>query len=277
VIAALVAVVAMAAVGIAIAATSDGAGDRADATGSPARTSSPEALVPTPPATPSDLDARTKPFAVKLRWAPDTSAGQIEGYTLYRNGFEVGTVMGDGPGRFVDDEVLPLVRYQYAVAAFGQDGVASEPVEVRVKTPAASLAEARLEGTFNVKIHVVSSFGYTSGGGGSTGGWTFTPKCKRGACGVKVSRVFRGSAGVTMERRSATYRAQGSGRLGVRCGGTPSTSTYTIQLRVVKADTVDGEWHAVAVGGSLVHREAAQLGCVAGGANLALSARLIDL
>jgi len=264
------------AIGIALVATGDadepGQGELA---ASP--TDSPQALVPQPPATPSDLGARAEPLAVELRWSADTTAGPIEGFTIYRNGTEIGTVAGLASGRFVDDDALPLVRYVYSVAAFGQDAIASEPAEVRVRTPAAPLSDARLEGTFDVKLREVSTFGYTTSGGDTTGGWTFTPRCGRGSCDVKVAQVFRGSRSVTMERRSARYRARGSGQLGVRCGGTPSTSTFTIDVEVTKAKTVDGAWHAVAIAGTFTHREAAQLGCVAGGAELELAGRLVDL
>jgi hypothetical protein len=269
-------VVVVAIVGIGIALSQDGdddAGEEPTATAS----TSPEALVPAPPATPVDLDARAKPFAVTLRWSPDPSAGAIEGYTVYRNGSEIGTVTGDGPGTFVDDDAVPLIRSTYAVAAFGQDDVASEPAEVRVKTPPGPLSLARLEGTFNVKIQQTSAFGYTSTRPNSTGGWTFSPRCKRGACDVKVAAVFRGSSSVAMERRSATYRANGTAKLGVRCSGTPSTSTYSLEVEVVKANTVEGVWHAVTIEGTFVHREAAQLGCVAGGADAAFTGKLVDL
>ena len=269
-------VVVVAIVGIGIALSQDGEDDARQQPTATASTS-PEALVPSPPATPVDLEARAKPFAVTLRWSPDASAGAIEGYTVYRNGSEIGTVPGDGPGTFVDDDAVPLVRSTYAVAAFGQDDVASEPAEVRVKTPPGPLSLARLEGTFNVKIRQTSSYGYTSTRPNSTGGWTFSPRCKRGACDVKVAAVFRGSSGVAMERRSATYRANGTAKLGVRCSGTPSTSTYTLEVEVVKANTVEGVWHAVTIEGTFVHREAAQLGCVAGGADAAFTGKLIDL
>jgi hypothetical protein len=146
-----------------------------------------------------------------------------------------------------------------------------------VKTPAAPLADARLEGTFNVKLTAVSSFGYVSGVGNSTGGWTFAPRCKRDACDVKVAHVFRGSAPLSMAQRFASYRGQGSGQLGIRCGGTRSTSTYTIEITVTKAKTIEGVWHAVAFDGTFVHREAAQLGCVSGGAKLKLAGKLVNL
>ena len=274
---ALVVALALVAVGIFLQVTAD-EGDGATATGAgPSPTSEPEPLVPTPPAAPTALDAEAGAFSVALRWTADDSAGPIEGYTVYRNGTEVGTVGADETPGFTDDRVLPLVRYTYAVAAFGQDGVASEPTELRVETPAAPLADARLEGTFDVRIDERSTFGYTSTGGDTTGGWTFTPRCERGACDVKVDQVFRGSASVVMTQRSASYRAQGTAELGVKCGGTPSTSTYTIALDIVRAKTVDGAWRAVKIEGTFAHREAPQLGCVAGGADLAFSGTLVDL
>jgi hypothetical protein len=276
---ALVVALALVGIGVALQMTADDGpeGGSAAASVRASTTAEPEPLVPTPPAAPTGLDARTKPFAVALRWSPDTSAGPIEGYTVYRNGTEIATVSESEGARFTDGDVIPLVRYTYAVAAFGEDDVASEPAELRVRTPAAPMSFARLEGTFDVRIDEVSTFGYTSTGGDTTGGWAFTPKCKRGSCDVKVARVFRGSASVTMSRRGASYRAQGTAKLGVKCGGTPSTSTYTIALDVVKARTVEGVWHAVAIEGTFTHREAPQLGCVAGGADLAFTGRLVDL
>ena len=255
------------------------AGDDGAAPTSPFATSPgpPDPLAPIPPAAPVALEARAAPFAVELRWSPDPSGGPIERYIVYRNGREIGSVDGDDPRRFVDGSTLPRLRYVYAVAAIGGDDLASEATELRVTTPSGPVASARLEGTFAVKIDERATFGYRTSGGDASGGWTFTPRCDEGACDVKVARIFRRARGVVMDRRAATYRARGTGQLGVKCAGSPSTSTYRIELRVVKANTVEGVWRAVRIDGTFVHREAAQRGCVAGGADLAFTGKLVAL
>jgi hypothetical protein len=63
----------------------------------------------------------------------------------------------------------------------------------------------------------------------------------------------------------------------VKCSGTRIASRYDIQMRVVAANTVEGEWLAVRIEGTFAHREPAQLGCVSGGAELAFTGKLVDL
>jgi hypothetical protein len=271
------AIVILVLVAFGIALVQDSSSDDASVSAVNGSSVSPQPLVPAPPAAPIGVEASAKPFAVVLRWSPDGSAGPIEGYTIYRNGREIGTVTGDGAGRFVDDETLPRLTYVYAVAAFGEDELASEPTEIRVTTPTGPVAAARVEGTFAVKIDERSTFGYATSGGDASGGWTFTPRCDEGPCDVKVDRILRKASTVMLERRSARYRATGRAELGVKCSGTRIASRYDIQMRVVDAKTVEGEWLAVRIEGTFVHREAAQRGCVAGGAELAFTGKLVDL
>ncbi len=253
-----------------------GAGPGTTRSVEPGVTIPPTSAAPLAPASPRRLRVDADPFRVELRWRPGTGGGDVAGYTVWRDGAEVAAVGDPGAGRFVDEDVVPLTRYRYVVIAEGPDtALTSVPVDVKVKTPAAPLADARLEGSFDVRLTRTSSFGYATGGGrgSSTGGWTFHPSCKRGSCDGKVSRILRGVAPTSLERNGDTYRGSGRARFGIRCRRNPSTSTYTVVIRVVKARVVDGgssggEWRATAIAGTLQHREAPQLGCVASGANL---------
>jgi hypothetical protein len=267
---AVVVVLVVAAIAVAVAPGSDD--DEPAASPSP----TPTEFV-APPATPLELEATAGAFEVELQWEPDPDGGEVAGYTVYRDGREIATVGNDFPGHYVDDEVAPELRYRYAVAAFGPTDLASDPAEVRVRTESAPLGAARVEGTFAVRLDERSTFGYRETSGDVSGGWRFQPTCRRGSCDVVVKQVFRGSAPIEMEQRGASYRAHGAASLGVRCGGVPSRSTYVVELRVTGAETVDDVWRAVTIEGRLRHREAPQRGCVAGGADLTIDGRLVDV
>jgi hypothetical protein len=72
----------------------------------------------TPPSAPTGLVATaTAPDRVQLSWSapPETD---VAGYTIYRDGAEVGTVSGAANTTFEDGTVSPETTYSYAVDAF---------------------------------------------------------------------------------------------------------------------------------------------------------------
>jgi hypothetical protein len=70
-------------------------------------------------------------------------------------------------------------------------------------------------------------------------------------------------------------RASAGGRFTTECDDKPSSSTVTIELKVVKADSVGGDWRATRLAGRLIHSELAQGSCVPSAATLSFTARLL--
>ena len=133
---------------------------------------SPEDEVPAPLEAPGAFAADAQPFQVELTWTANPTA---EGYTLFRDGEKLDTVPGD-QASFVDGTVLPLERATYEIEAFA-GSVTSEQGSVTVRTPAAPLGAARLEGSFRVIAHDTRNFGFIAFKGDFRTGWRFRPTC----------------------------------------------------------------------------------------------------
>ena len=221
-------------------------------------------------AVPQDLDTSPRSFSVTLRWT--VSEGSLEALVLYRDGKRLATV-GPSTSTFVDDTVLPAVRYRYQIESVSE-GERSPKEAVSVKTPAAPAAMARLDGTYAIDANATSAFGYQGSPEDFSTGWRFRPVCKRGRCKVNWKDAQGlGLAGI-LERTGARYEGTGTARLAT-CGNVRSTGTFTLRLEVVRAASVRGAWRATKLVGTFVERSPAQLGCVASGANYDISATLI--
>lgn len=221
-------------------------------------------------AAPAELAAEVNPFKVVLSWAavPDAT-----GYGIERDGVPIGSSTA---ARYVDDTALPDQRYDYAVVAEGPES-ASVPALLEVATPRASPGLARLDGLFNVRMKERSHHGLTLGKGGKrfTAAWRFVPGCERGACAVRwTDRSTRGLA-AELKRGGARYRGSVFGRFGGSCGGTITTATVTVDLRVVGARAEGDEWIADELVGTFTSRSASQLGCVSAGVVYGFTAKLV--
>ena len=90
----------------------------------------------TPPTQPMNLTATAvNSNQVSLKWTASTSAVGIAGYTVLRNGNQVGTVTGTS---FVDSTVSPSTTYSYTVQAVDTEGLtsaASSPATVTTPAP----------------------------------------------------------------------------------------------------------------------------------------------
>jgi hypothetical protein len=51
-------------------------------------------------------------------------------------------------------------------------------------------------------------------------------------------------------------------------------TSVSIRIEVTRAAIVDGEWGATKIAGTMTHREAAQLGCVASGTDFTVAGTL---
>jgi hypothetical protein len=221
-------------------------------------------------APPSSVEASARPFAVMLRWAaPEGEADQL---VVYRGGDRLATLEPNRT-RFVDDSVLPAVRYVYVIeAVLDGDAVKSDPV--RVKTQPAPLGMARLEGTFTVDLRDTSHYGFSSFPGDIQSGWRFKPKCHRGACDVTWKDAQGVALAGVLKNTGARYEGTATTRL-ASCGDLRGSGTVAVRIEVVKARSVRDAWRATKIVGTFVERFPAQLGCVASGADYQVTGTLI--
>jgi hypothetical protein len=225
----------------------------------------PPALVP-----PTSVEASARPFAVTLRWAaPEGEAARL---VVYRDGDRLAPLE---PNRtaFVDDSVLPAVRYTYVIEAVA-DGKALKSDPIRVRTPPAPLGMARLDGTFTVDLRDTSHYGFSSFPGDIQSGWRFKPKCHRGACDVTWKDAQGVALAGVLENTGPRYEGTATTRL-ASCGDLRGSGTVTVRIEVVKAGSVRDAWRATRIVGTFVERFPAQLGCVASGADYHVTGTLI--
>ena len=221
-------------------------------------------------APPTSVEASARPFAVTLRWA--APEGEADRLVVYRDGKRLASVEPNQTA-FVDDSVLPAVRYTFVVEAFAKGETAkSEPI--RVKTPPAPLGMARLDGTFTVDLEDTSHFGFSSFPGDIQSGWRFKPTCHRGACDVRWKDAQGVALAGMLENTGVRYEGTATTRL-ASCGDLRGSGTVTVEIEVVKAATVRDAWRATKIVGTFVERFPAQLGCVASGADYQVTGTLI--
>jgi hypothetical protein len=234
---------------------------------SSAASASPVAPVKAPRA----VKARSTASSVLLTWK---SAEGGEGYEIriLRDGSEVAREPADAR-RFVDEDLAPGTGYTYLLQTHTSDGRASDDVEVSARTETPPISAARLADVFDVRLKLESSYGFSDLPGSQTAGWRFRPGCGTGACDVTLSDTYGGGMkALELERDGGRYTGSGSGRVGYECRGTPTTSGYTVELRVVKAAVINGVWRATKLEGTHRITNAPQLGCRSGGITMSLTA-----
>jgi hypothetical protein len=262
--------VVLAIVAVAVVVSQGGSdGDQAAGDASPTSVS-PSAAAP--PTAPGAVKAAPAAFKVVVSWAP--SSGDVAGYRLYRDG-DVLDEVDPNVRRFTDDTVVPNSRYRYQVAAFTDAGESSDRSDVSVKTPAASLALARVQGTFNAKLHLTSSFGVNlTGNGPGTLGLRLTPVCGHGPCNVTLDVIGLKVEHFILRQAAATYSGTGTNRSAFTCSGTPTTASFAVTFTVTGAKPLKDEWRASKLEGTIVERSASQLGCVSSGIDYSFTATL---
>jgi hypothetical protein len=221
-------------------------------------------------APPTSVEASVRPFAVRVRWA--ATEGEADRLVVYRDGDRLAPLEPDRTG-FVDDSVLPAVRYTYVIEAV-LDGKASKSDPIRVKTPPAPLGMARLDGTFTVDLRDTSHYGFSSFPGDIQSGWRFKPKCRRGVCDVTWKDAQGVALAGVLKNTGPRYEGTATTRV-ASCGDLRGSGTITVRIEVVKAGSVRDAWRATKIVGTFVERFPAQLGCVASGADYQVTGTLI--
>jgi hypothetical protein len=152
---------------------------------------------------------------------------------------------------FVDDDVEPGARYRYRVVGVDREGVETRAATVSITTDRPRLSEARLQGTFTVRMAVERASGTNDPVRGGAIFFTFDPRCRSGACDVRWTVRGARTRG-TLLRADAVYTAMLRTPLFVRnCFGDVIDETVDVRLRVSGAAPVRGRWRATTFEGSI--------------------------
>jgi hypothetical protein len=240
-------------------------------TGAPSPSPSPSP--PVAPPTGFTAKGKTVPFGVVLRWSPP-SGQDVGGYLIYRGAVQIATVSSSDTS-FTDSDVKPGKTYTYGIVARGP-GLPSDRVSVEVKVPIPPLSAARLAGNFNAKLHSTSQYGYSGDVGDLTLGWNFKPKCAEGACDVTWKDLHFKELKSVLDRKGTNYSGSDSGKFFGQCSGVTGTSSVTLDLHVVKAKVIQGEWRATKLEGTFVESHPSFLGCTSGGAHFNATVSYVD-
>jgi hypothetical protein len=200
---------------------------------------------------------------VVLVWRPPRS-GAVTNYRISRDGLALGVTRPPAT-RYVDEGAAPGATLTYEVVVVTDGLPASEPAVVRIRTPLPPLKDARLVGVFNVKLRRTSTYGISDVPEKSSAGWRFRPECSTGPCDVRWTENFADLPALELTRDGARYEGSATGKPGVTCGGTESTGSYSLVVRVVAAELIAGVWQATKIEGTWSYSVPAQLGCRSGG------------
>jgi hypothetical protein len=192
--------------------------------------------------------------ATGANWALDVSwhaldEPTIDHYEVARDGVTVDdAVTGTS---FRDRQVQPGVRYRYEVVGVAADGTQTRPASASIKTDEPPLSEARLDGTFVVRMVVERATGTRNPVRGGAIFYRFDPVCDRGACAVRWS-VRKARTDGTLRRAEAVYAATLRTPLFVRnCFGSVVDETLDVRLRVTAAAASRGRWRATRIEGTI--------------------------
>ena len=238
-----------------------------------AASASPTTPSPTAVAAPETMDAHPAPFVVVLTWAQGQGL-PVSYYAVTRDGRPI-TTLPPTTTTWIDRSVTPETRYAYMVSAVGADGRRAL-TRVVAKTPTAPLATARFQGTFDVRLHATSHFGFSNfHGENQTAGWRSTPTCHKGPCDTKLVDLNRKNFVLTLTRSGPAYHGTVSVSGIVRCAGADVTSTFSVSVRATDAGAVRDSWVVIKLRGTMTQSETAQLGCIASGATYSVHASLV--
>src|SRR5262245_37160236 len=226
-----------------------------------ATSASPPPTTPPPPA-PKHLTATAASFQVALRWRPSGAEIADQQYGIYRDGEYVGTAM-NGDLRYVDKTALPSQRYRYAVRAVAPNSF-GDPAVVVVRTHTAPKSVARLEGVFDMKFHITSSYG-VHGFGNKTEGFRYTPNCDKGACTTHVVDIHTRAFATDLHRSGGTYKSSFAMHGYIYCNSNRDDTSVSITLHVTKAKVFRDAWRVTEVAGTMTVSVSSQLGCQPGG------------
>lgn len=197
-------------------------------------------------------------WSVVLTWMP-APGFPADHYEVTRNGRSLDDASAGT--RLVDRGVLPETIYRYGVTAVDAEGAHTEAASVEIETNAPPLRDARLEGRFRMRMHVVEQHGLRGDVGGGTMLFTFDPACADGPCDVIWRRKGRIGSG-RLRRDAGTYAGTANAAFQIRsCHGGGLKERLVLATKVVGASTTHGQWQATRIRGRL-HESASAPGCI---------------
>jgi hypothetical protein len=228
-------------------------------------TSAPDIVVP--PSSPSLSPVSTATVTIEglefdePRWKADGSnwrlvlswqapAGvTVDHYEIRRDGV---TIADDVVSvSFRDTGVEPGARYRYSVTGLDADGRATQPAMDSIRTDEPPVGDARLEGSFVVRMEVERATGTRDPVRGGAIYFRFEPRCGSGACSARWT-VRRSRAEGTLRRSGASYSAGLRTPFFVRnCFGRLTDEALDVRLGVEAAAPVRGSWRATKIEGTI--------------------------
>ena len=205
------------------------------------------------------LKAKPGAFQVRLFWK-HADGDAPETFRIFRNGDMVGQV-GGSDRSYLDTSAAPETRYTYTVDGIAQDGSLSPKAVVHTKTTGAPLGMARLQGVFNIKLHITSSSGVSGMNDNTTAGWRFTPDCSGGPCATAFRDIHWAQMQADLKQDGASYSGDFTVSGALTCQGTNTTSSMHLSVHVTDARTLKDEWRATKIEGTMTLSDAAQFGC----------------
>ncbi len=191
--------------------------------------------------------------SIVLAWQAPVDSPSPDQYVIFRNGDQIATIAGSEPA-FADRKLIPATTYQYTIAATWGSRTSEASVAISMRTNTPSLSEARLAGSWPIRVKMTRSGGsWPKVGKKWDVEWEFTPKCDSGPCTITASAQIHDydpPFKLTLTRKGAGY----SGSIKMRyanCESTMIKNTITIRLEVSKAGLVDSEWVATGIKGTL--------------------------
>lgn len=187
-------------------------------------------------------------WAITLSWQPPPATA-VDHYELRRDGIPLGGALTTTSYR--DADVDPATSYTYQVVTIPSNGVPSQPAVLKVRTNAPPLEEARLGGSFLVRMRVTSSKGLAADPSSGSLMFRYDPRCAAGPCSVHWSVRGRGPR-ASLTRDGARYAGSGRGAFLIRsCKGGTIPERLQLTTRVVAGGPIHRTWRATRIEGTL--------------------------
>lgn len=202
------------------------------------------------PATPVGVHLVKKTSSsITIGW-DRTSAQRPESYSVYRDGTQVVTLAG-GRLRYADTALRPDTAYRYQVSASANGLESDLSPAVVVRTKVATLADAQLASSYNVRVRITSESGYTelSPGEAQTVTWWFSQGVN-GTATLNGNTWSSGGWTMTLHQHGRTYTGQTVEGIS-SCMGVPVDTTVRVSITVLRAGMSGGAWTARAFSGRL--------------------------
>lgn len=205
-----------------------------------------------------DWKADGSNWALELTW--DAPEGfEVDHYVVTRDGVEAGDDVT--ATRWNDRDAEPGARVAYTVTAFDPDGRRSKPAKASIKAGAPAVDDARLDGSFFMRMRVDKATGTRDPVSGGAVIFRFDPACAKGPCAVRWTVRDR-QTDAMLPRKGARYAATVSTPLFITsCFGSVIDESVGVDLRVTAAAPVHGSWRATKIEGT-VHERSTASGCM---------------